>query len=67
MKDGSLQASYVADYLYYCITDCKKVAIKGMKKVFEYADEMMAKIKLHIVKEQKAWDKAFLKYPEHTI
>lgn len=67
MKDGSLKVTYFTGDLYYDIEDCKKVAIKGMKSVFEFADKTYAKIGEQIEKEKKLWEKTFLEYPHLVI
>jgi len=67
MNDGTLKATYFTGDLYYDIDDCKKLAIKGMKKCFEYADETYKNIGEQIKKEKEEWNKVFLEYPHHSI
>ena len=66
MKDGSLKVSHFVGDLYYDLEDCKKVAIKGMKSVFEYADQKLQKITKQLQDDKKDWEKVFLEYP-HLI
>jgi len=67
MKDGSLKVSYFTRDLYYNIEDCKKVAVKGMKNAFEYADQTLEKIAKQVKDEKKDWEKIFLEYPHLVV
>lgn len=67
MKDGSLKVPYFTSDLYYNIDDCKKVAIKGMKRVFEFVDENMRLIEDQIKKEKEDWEQTFLDYPHLVV
>ena len=67
MKDGSLKVTYFTGDLYYDIEDCKKVAIKGMKSAFEFADSKFEEIRKQIENEKKDWEKIFSEYPHLVV